>query len=295
MRPARVIVFLNAVSLGHFRRENIRRSSRFILASALTLLGLPALSQPFGPPVNLPDGPGKKHVEAACVACHQLNTVAGTAGYTQEGWRYLIAHMIDLPEPTVETIASYLAAHFPETSDRRPTLVPGDAVVTFKEWVVPTLGQRPRDPFQLEDGTIWWAGMYASLIGRLDPATGEMQEYKLEEGARPHSIVADASGNIWYTRDGTLWFTLQNSNMLGHLVWATGEIELIAMPTARTRPYGIKQDADGMLWIAYNGSNKIPSGVGIIRHMRVTPDGNLAIHQSSTNTVGLALIGGEGS
>jgi virginiamycin B lyase len=39
----------------------------------------------------------------------------------------------------------------------------------------------------------------------------------------------------------------------------------------------------------------IPSGVGIIRHMRVTPDGNLAIHQSSTNTVGLALIGGEGS
>jgi hypothetical protein len=35
----------------------------------------------------------------------------------------------------------------------------------------------------------------------------------------------------------------------------------------------------------------IPSGVGIIRHMRRTPDGNLAIHQSSTNRIGLAIIG----
>ena len=30
----------------------------------------------------------------------------------------------------------------------------------------------------------------------------------------------------------------------------------------------------------------IPSGVGIIRHMRKTPDGNLAIHQSSSNGSG---------
>jgi hypothetical protein len=38
-----------------------------------------------------------------------------------------------------------------------------------------------------------------------------------------------------------------------------------------------------------------PAGVGIIRRMRVTPDGNLAIHQSSTNAVGLALIEEGGS
>ena len=35
----------------------------------------------------------------------------------------------------------------------------------------------------------------------------------------------------------------------------------------------------------------IPSGVGIIRHMRRTPDGNLAIHQTSSNRIGLAIIG----
>ena len=38
----------------------------------------------------------------------------------------------------------------------------------------------------------------------------------------------------------------------------------------------------------------IPSGVGIIRHMRKTPDGNLTIHQTSTNRIGLAIIGKPG-
>ncbi len=34
----------------------------------------------------------------------------------------------------------------------------------------------------------------------------------------------------------------------------------------------------------------IPSGVGIIRNVWVTRDGNLLIHQSSTNRVGLVTI-----
>ncbi|HET9387198.1 MAG TPA: hypothetical protein VFO67_18830, partial [Gemmatimonadales bacterium] len=39
----------------------------------------------------------------------------------------------------------------------------------------------------------------------------------------------------------------------------------------------------------------VPSGVGIIRHMRKTPDGNLTIHQTSTNRIGLAIIGRQGA
>ena len=76
----------------------------------------------------------------------------------------------------------------------------------------------------LPDGMIWWAGMYGSLIGRLDPATGRMTEWKLDP-----------------------------------------------------------QTEQFQSW-------PIPSGVGIIRNMRATHDGNLVIHQSSTNTVGLVLI-----
>lgn len=411
------------------------RSARALAATALAIGTVSAWAQPprFRP-VELPAGAGKEHVEAACVACHQSNLIVGSTGYTADRWRYLVGQMIALPAPTADAIVQYLATHFPPKDDRRPNLVAGDVTVTFKEWTPPTLGQRPRDPLMLDDGTIWWAGMYASLIGRLDPATGEMKEWQLEQNARPHSIVNDRDGNIWYmgngngtvgklepatgeitvrkmpdpnardphtgifNRDGDLWFTLQNSNMLGRLTPSTGEIKLVAMPTERARPYGIKEDSAGNIWIAYNGSHKIarvnpetweirefatptpesrirrlaltsddvvwhvdsargylgrldpgtgaikewpspsgpashpyaievvddvvwynesnqrpdalvrfdpatgrfqswaiPSGVGIIRHMRATPDGNLVIHQSSTNTVGLVTIGKEAS
>lgn len=406
--------------------------SRRILSVA-TVLGLSFPALAFGQgmqPSALPDGPGKNLVEGICVACHQTNLITESTGYTQEDWHYLIGKMINLSDPIADQITDYLAANFPPTTDREPTLVSGDATVTFKEWTPPTLGQRPRDPIQLEDGTIWWAGMYGSLIGRLNPDTGEMREYRLAPDARPHGIVADSGGNIWYTgngngtigkldpetgdvevfpmpdpaardphtplfdSDGNLWFTLQQSNMLGRLIPETGEIKLVTMPTERARPYGIKEDSQGRLWVAYNGSYKvatvnrdtweireystptpettirrlaltsddmvwyvdssrgylgrlnpetgeiktwpspsgpkshpyaievvddivwynesnqrpdalvrfdpktetfqswaIPSGIGIIRHMNATPDGNIAIHQSSTNTVGLAILG----
>jgi streptogramin lyase len=45
--------------------------------------------------------------------------------------------------------------------------------VSFREWIVSTLGQRSRDPIQLADGTMWWTGHYGSLIGRLNPRTGD--------------------------------------------------------------------------------------------------------------------------
>jgi virginiamycin B lyase len=380
--------------------------------------------------VALPEGPGRDLVQRSCTACHAANQITGTSGFDRAGWQALISTMVRLPDAEMTTITDYLATNFPEKPGRRPTLVPGPATVTFREWIVPTLGQRPRDPIQLADGNIWWAGMYASLVGRLNPATGEMREYKLAADARPHSITADRAGNIWFTgngngtvgkldpatgaidvfpmpdpaaRDphtlifdsrGTLWFTLQNAGMLGRLDPTTREIKLMTMPTPNARPYGIVIDSKGAPWVCYNGSNKIaridpetmavkefatatpetrirrlalssddtvfyvdsgrgylgrlnpvtgefkewpspsgpashpyaievvndivwynesnqrpdalvrfdpktetfqswaiPSGVGIIRHMRKTPDGNIAIHQSSSNRIGLAILG----
>jgi virginiamycin B lyase len=355
--------------------------------------------------------------------------ITGATGYSQSGWRDLIGTMVELPDAQAAPIAQYLATHFPPKPGRAPTLVPGSVTVTFKEWIVPTKGQRSRDPLQTKDGTIWWNGQFISLVGRLNPSTGEMKEYELPRDSRPHSIVDDAAGNIWYMgngngtigkfvpstgqitefkmpdpaardphtgifdKNGTLYFTLQQSNMLGRLVPSTGEIKLITLTTPRSLPYGLKQDSKGTVWVSYNGTNKIgamdpatmqvreftlpegsrsrrlvvtsddmvwyvnsalgrlgrlnpktgeikewpspsgpdshpyaievvndviwynesnqrpdalvrfdpktekfqswavPSGVGIIRHMRRTPDGNLTIHQTSTNRIGLAIIG----
>ena len=242
---------------------------------------------------DLPDGDGKDMVAGVCTACHKTNQILRSSGYSKDGWKELTDTMIDLsasPEEH-ETILTYLATHFPPNTKRASTLIPGDAKVTFKEWVVPTLGQRSRDPVEAPDGSIWWVGQWGNLMGRIDPKTGEMEEFELPEGAKPHSVTIDSEGTPWYTGnkngtigkldpetgkitvykmpdeaardphtavfdgDGILWFTLQHSNMLGRLDPETGDIKLVTMATPKARPYGIKIDADGVPWASCNGSN----------------------------------------
>ena len=396
---------------------------KYIFTLIFCLTSTTALAQ--RPPApELPDGPGKELVQAACTSCHRASTIMRSAGYSSpERWEEVMASMIKLPKAQAQSIAEYLTEHFPETTERRPTLESGDVEIDIKEWMTPTLGQRSRDPIEAPDGSIWWTGMWASLVGHLNPETGEMEEYQLPPEARPHSIVPDDEGYIWYTGNsngtigrldpqtgliteyeteagdphtatfhpnGNLYFTAQRAGMLGRLNPETGDLTEIE---TEPRPYGIQVAEDGTVWVAYNGTNKlgaldpetmevryypisdpetrirrlglasdgmvwyvnstmgrigrldpatgefkewdspsgpkshpyalaviddkiwynesamrpdalvrfdpeteefqswaIPSGVGIIRNMWVTQDGNLLIHQSSSNRIGLVTI-----
>jgi virginiamycin B lyase len=266
-------------------------SSIVSLMTAAILAVLPLAAQAQGKPSGLPDGPGKERVEALCLACHQAREILNSSGYTREGWKEIVSTMIDLssiPEER-ERIAQYLATHFPPNTRRAPKLVAGSERIAFKEWQTPTLGARSRDPVQAPDGTIWWAGQWANVIGRVNPTTGEMKEYPLPPKAMPHTVTLDAKGNVWYTgnrnatvgyldpstekiteykmpdpeaRDphsavfdakGILWFTMQLSNRVGRLDPATGDIKIVAMKEPKSRPYGIKVAADGTPWFACNG------------------------------------------
>src|SRR3954462_7100253 len=242
---------------------------------------------------SLPEGAGKQTVEAVCSGCHQTNMITQSSGYTRDGWKELTSTMINLsvvPDQQA-AITEYLAEHFPpKYNGRAAKLVPGPLGVTLKEWVMPRLGQRARDPIQAEDGAIWWAGQFGNLIGRLDPRTGEMKEYPLPAMAKPHTVELDPKGTPWYSgnmngtigrldpatgkgteykmpdpnakdphtmvfnKEGTLFFTLQNSNMVGRLNPETGEIKLITSPIKDSKPYGIKVAADGAIWWACNGA-----------------------------------------
>lgn len=235
---------------------------------------------------GLPEGDGKHLVEFMCVECHGLSQITRSAGYNAQQWRDLFGTMVKMADAQAKTVSEYLAANFPEKPGRRPTLIPGEHVIQIEEWTMPTLGQRTR-PIEGPDGDIWWTGMWASLIGRMDKQTGVMQEYLLPPTARPHSIIHGPDGNIWYTgnsngtigrldpetgvikefktRDkdphthifhpnGKLYFTPQQSNMLGRLDVNTGEMTEI---DTREKPYGIQVGPDGKLYIAYNGTNAI--------------------------------------
>lgn len=260
----------------------------FMLALAAGLLGFSTAAQAQRGAQPLPDGPGKELVMSLCSTCHSTATISRAAGFSSaEEWRSAFSTMIELPDSQAATIANYLAEHFPEDTSRRPTLISGDTTIEIIEWTVPTLGQRSRDPIESPDGAIWWTGMWASLAGRLDPDTGFMEEFRLPPSSRPHTIVPDAEGNIWYTgnsngtigkldpetgiitefkteaRDphsatfhpnGNLYFTAQGAAKLGRLNPQSGELAEIDV---EPRPYGIKVDQDGTVWVAFNGTNKI--------------------------------------
>ena len=141
---------------------------------------------------------------------------------------------------------------------------------------------------QAEDGTIWWAGQFANLIGHFNPKTGEKKEYFLPESSNPHTVELDNLGRPWYTgnkngsvgmldpatgkitvykmpdpaardphtmkfdKNNIMFFSAQNSNFIGRLDPKTGDIKLVKT-TPRSQPYGVKIDAEGYPWVSCNG------------------------------------------
>jgi cytochrome c5 len=80
------------------------------------LLANPASSQTPAPSDELPDGDGKKILQAQCTSCHALTEVTKFRGYYNRAqWRDIVITMVeygaDLKKPEIETLADYLAQH----------------------------------------------------------------------------------------------------------------------------------------------------------------------------------------
>ncbi|MBO6504049.1 MAG: hypothetical protein JJ850_17605 [Kordiimonadaceae bacterium] len=236
---------------------------------------------------------GEHLVQSYCAACHSSRYLERSSGYSRAEWATLISNMVDMSAASEDEVKllDYLAVTYPPNSRRASTPVAGQASIEIESWTVPTLGQRPRDPVEDADGNIWWVGQWLDILGRIDPKTGEMTEFALPEGAKPHSVEIGPKGGVWYTGNknatmgrldpitgeikefpmpdpaaldphthvfdasGMLWFSLQHSNMIGRLDPATGDVKLVTAPTPRSRPYGVKIASDGNVWVACNGSN----------------------------------------
>jgi virginiamycin B lyase len=238
----------------------------------------------------LPDGKAKQLVEGLCSTCHQLNLITNSSGYSREHWRELVGYMIDLSSsPQQNEILDYLATNFPPSHNKRVAKpVSGNFQVTFKEYAMPQLGQRTRDPIQAPDGSIWYAGQYGNLIGRLDPKTGQAKEYPLPPKSMPHTVQLDPKGRPWFSgnkngiigwidpasgkattfkmpdpeavdvhtitfdKKGLVYFTFQWANMIGRLNPDNGDIKLVKVAAERSQPYDIKFDPEGTLWVSCN-------------------------------------------
>lgn len=262
-----------------------------LLPAALLCFGLPANGQ------ELPDGPGKELAAANCNSCHPLLSRVG-AGYTPDGWRTVLRMMINQGAPLqadqVEPLRTYLISSFPEKAKPAGVIIPGPVEVSFRAWRAPTPGSRPHDPLAARDGSLWYTGQMANVLGRVDPKIGEVKEFPLRTAhSGPHGLHEDDDGNVWYTgntgsligkldpktgtvteykipepgdphtlifdRGGTLWFTMQNANRIGRLDPRSGEIRLLTPPTANARPYGMALNSKGIVFFVEFGTNKVGS------------------------------------
>ncbi len=249
-------------------------------------------------PVQLPEGDGQATVQSACAVCHALTQVTNS-GHDRDEWETVLHMMVNVGAPVTEeqfgTVLDYLTKNFPPKPQPQAQIIPGSAEVTIKEWMVPTPGSRPHDPMLAPDGSVWYSGQMANVLGHFDPKTEQFKEYKLPPKSGPHGLLADKDGYIWYTanfaayigkldpktgdvmkypmpdpkaRDphtpildghGHIFFTLQSSNMVGRLDMKTGEIKLTTSPTAKSNPYGMVINSKGVPYFVEFGANKIAS------------------------------------
>ena len=246
---------------------------------------------------SYPTDPARNWPQANCNICHTLLSRVG-AGYTPEGWNTVLRMMINqgapLPADQIEPLKAYLIKSFPEKGKPAGAVIPGPAKISFREWQAPTPGSRPHDPLAASDGSLWYTGQLANVLGRVDPETGEIKEFHLKTAhSGPHGLKEDHDGNIWYTgntgsligkldpktgavteyktpeagdphtlifdKAGILWFTMQNANRIGRLDPRTGEIKLLTPPTANARPYGMALNSKGIVFFVEFGTNKVGS------------------------------------
>ena len=170
-------------------------------------------------------------------------------------------------------------------------VMPG-ALATVKgqvsEWDVPT-PKFARDPAPAPDGTMYIAVMQGNKIAHFDPATKKFREWDLPPGAKPHGLIVDKQGIVFYTgngngtigrldpasgkiteyetrggpyglalsKDGAVWFCELTGHRMGRLDPATGKITEVELPRG-TGPRRVAANADGsILWWAFYGSNEL--------------------------------------
>ena len=150
---------------------------------------------------------------------------------------------------------------------------------SFKEWDLPP-GHHPHGLLVDRQGMVWTTGNGNGTIGRLDPASGRVTEFKTPSGGGgPHTLIITDD-------QSTIWFTMQSGNKVASLQTKTGAIREYASSGG---PYGLAFDHAGNVWFCRMGDNKMGrldpksgqmaevdmGGGSLPRRVAAAPDGTL--------------------
>jgi virginiamycin B lyase len=144
-------------------------------------------------------------------------------------------------------------------------------------------GDGPHDVAAAPDGTIWYTGQLAGVLGRLDPKSGTVERIPIGSGSAPHGVIIGPDGAAWVTDSGLnaivrvdpqskavrswplpkerananlntaafdgkgrVWFTGQ-TGIYGRLDPTSGDMKVWDAPKGRG-PYGITATPQGGIW-----------------------------------------------
>jgi virginiamycin B lyase len=103
------------------------------------------------------------------------------------------------------------------------------------------------------DGAVWWAEDNIDMMGRIDPVTGKVEEYKIPyEGghAFPRRMGADANGDVWVA----LW----QAGKLMKIDHKTKEMKIFSPPTPNAGAYSVVVDKkNDLVWMSEHKVDKI--------------------------------------
>jgi virginiamycin B lyase len=100
------------------------------------------------------------------------------------------------------------------------------------------------------DGRVWFAERDPSRIGRLDPATGKIDEYETPlANSIPRRMGSDTEGNIWVG--------LHESGKLMKIDYESGRMTTFDPPTQNSAPYDAVGDPNGLVWFSEQAADKI--------------------------------------
>ena len=93
---------------------NLRQAAAVVTILLISARAVTAGSSPVAQSDDLPDGDGKKILQASCTACHDLTEVTKFKGfYTRDDWRDIVKTMVEygakVKESDVDVLVDYLA------------------------------------------------------------------------------------------------------------------------------------------------------------------------------------------
>lgn len=199
----------------------------------------------------------------------------------------------------------------------------GDTV-DIREWLVPWEVSAEAAAYVDVNGRVWFAGADDDYIGNFSPDSATFSRYDLPGRTRPVALAVDANGHIVYASNnrrhigildpatarieeiampdraakalramifddsGDIWFTADEGNFVGRLLVASRRIDLVRVPTRKSRPYGIAVGPANEPWVAASGRNlllRIDPADMSIREVE-TPNANSRPHRIAVTTDG---------